>query len=298
MPGAGRRAIKKLWEKKYPIKLEIFQAGSLDIIGRYRAELAANRVKSDCIHVADLVVYLDWLEQGNLMKYESPVFESYSGLPKGWVVPGYIYPVRVLPIGSAVNTKFVDWKSIKSRDDMLKPEFKGKIAAGDVATSTRAYSNYYGLRNKYGLDWFKKLRELDAQYYESSEKAMNNCISGQWPILFECWIYKAYQFRTKKKAPVHSIFPKEGILVIPPPNAIMKQAPHPNAAKLFHEFLYSKETQQALVDALAVHSAHNDVAAPEGLPKVSEMNVIDIAFRAAKEKRKELIKEWQKIAGR
>jgi iron(III) transport system substrate-binding protein len=298
MPGGGRKAVKKAFEKKYPLKLEMFQAGSLDIIGRYQAELSAKRVKVDCIHVADLVVYLDWLEQGNLMKYDSPEFAAYSGLPKGWVYPGYIYPVRVMPIGSVVNTKYVDWKSIKSYNDMLVPKFKGMIGAGDVATSTRAYSNYYGLRNKYGLGWYKKLVELDAQYYESSEKAMNKCLAGEWPILFEAWVYKGYQFRTKKKAPVRSIFPKEGSIVVPCPNAIMKQAPHPNAAKVFDEFLYSKEAQTILVGVLGVHSGRSDVSAPQGLPKVSEINVINIDFKEAKAKRKELVGEWRKISGR
>ena len=298
LPGDGTKAINKLFEEKYPLKLELFQAGALDMVGRYQAELSADRVKVDCIHIADLVVYLDWLEQGNLMKFDSPEFAAYSGLPEGWVYPGYIYPLRVLPIASVVNTKFVDWKSIKSRDDLLKAEFKGKIGAGDVATSTRAYSNYYGLRNKFGLDWYKKLTELDAQYYESSSKAMNNCIAGQWPILFEAWSYLGYQFGTKKKAPVRSIFPEEGCIVIPAPNAITKQAPHPNAAKVFHEFLYSKEVQELLIDVLGVHSARNDVPGPEGLPKLSDINVVDIDFKAAQDKRQELIEEWRKISGR
>ena len=188
MPGSGRKAVKKGFEKKYPLKLEMFQAGSFDIIGRYQTELRVKRVKVDCIHITDMVFFLDMMGEGNLLKYDSPEFEAYKGLPEGWVYPGYIVPLRVMPIGSLVNTKYVDWKSIKNYSDMLIPRFKGMIAAGDVATSTRAYINYYGLRNKYGVGWYEKLVELDAQYYESSEKAMNNCLSGQWPILFEAWI--------------------------------------------------------------------------------------------------------------
>jgi len=298
MPGSGRKVLKKAFEEKYPIKLEMFQAGSLDIVGRYQAEMSANRVKVDCIHITDMVFFLDMMEKGNLLKYDSPEFEAYKGLPKGWVYPGYIVPLRVMPIGSLVNTKSADWKSIKSYTDMLIPKFKGMIAAGDVATSTRAYINYYGLRNKYGVGWYKKLVELDAQYYESSEKAMNNCLSGEWPILFEAWIYKDYEFRIKKKAPVHSIFPKEGTVVLVCPNTIMKQAPHPNAAKVFQDFLYSKEGQAAIGKAIGVHSGRSDIPAPAGMPKISEMNVINVDFKDAKAKRKELIEEWRKISGR
>jgi len=298
MPGAARKEVKKLFEKKYPVKLEMFQAGSLDIIGRYQAELSAGKVKVDTLHITDMVFYLDMLEKGNLLKYDSPEFAAYSGLPSGWVHPGYIVPLRAMPIAALVNTKHVDWKSITSYSDMLIPKFKGRIGAGDVAASTRAYLNYYGFRSKYGLDWYKKLRELDAQYYESSEQAMSNCLSGQWPILFEAWAYDDYALRILKKAPVRGVYPKEGCVVVPCPNAIMKQAPHPNAAKVFQDFLYSKETQILLGEVHGFHSGRSDLAGPPEMPRLSEINVINIDFKDAQNKRKELIEEWRKISGR
>jgi iron(III) transport system substrate-binding protein len=298
MPGAARKVLKKEFEKKYPIKLDMFQAGSLDIIGRYQTELSVNKVKVDCIHITDMVFYLDMLEKGNLMKYDSPEYAAYTGLPKGWVYPGSIVPLRVMPIASLVNTKYVDWKKIKSYNDLLIPKFKGRIGAGDVATSTRAYLNFYGLKGKYGLDWYKKLAALDGEYYESSEKAMSNCISGQWPILFEAWLYTGYQYGVLKKAPVHSVITKEGNVVVPAPNTIMKQAPHPNAAKVLQDFLYSKEAQSTLGKTLGVNSGRSDVDPPPGIPKLSELNVININFKEAQEKRKELIEEWRKVSGR
>jgi iron(III) transport system substrate-binding protein len=288
MPGAGRKALKKLFEEKYSVKLEMFQAGSLDIIGRYQTELSAAKVRVDAIHITDMVFYLDMLAKGNLMKYDSPEYSAYSGLPQGWISSGYIYPLRVMPIASLVNTKSVDWKSIRSYNDML----------GDVATSTRAYLNYYGLRTKYGTEWYKKLRELDAQYYESSEKAMSSCIAGQWPILFEAWLYTGYEYGVLKKAPVKSIITQEGCVVVPAPNTIMKQAPHPNAAKVFQDFLYSREAQTLLGKVIGVNSGRTDVIPPAGIPKLSQIKIIDIDFKEAQEKRKAMIEEWRQISGR
>ena len=298
MPGAGWKAIKKAFEKKYAIELEVRRAGSLDTINRYRSEVAAGRETADCIHITDMVFFLDMMQQGNLLKYDSPEFKAYAGLPEGWVYPGYIAPLRVLPIASLVNTKDVDWKSIKSYKDMLKPKYKGMIGAGDVATSTRAYLNYYGLRKKYGTEWFKTLGELGTRYYESSEKAMTQCVSGEWPILFEAWVYKDYQGRVLKKMPVHSVFPEEGCVVVPAPNTIMKQAPHPNAAKVFQDFLYSAETQILIGKIIGVHSGRNDIPGPPGMPKLSEIKIINVDFIDAKKQRKALIAEWEKLVGR
>lgn len=299
MPGSAWKAIEAAFEKKYPsIDLEVLKAGSLDIIGRYRTEVAAGRSTADCIHITDMVFFLDMMKQGNLTKYDSPEFKAYSGLPDGWVYPGYIAPLRVMPIASLVNTKDVDWKSIKSYEDMLKPKYKGMIASGNVATSTRAYLNYYGLRGKYGIGWYKKLVDLDAQYYESSEKAMTQAMAGEWPILFEAWAYKDYQGRVLKKGPIHSVYAKEGLVVVPAPNTIMKQGSHPNAARVFQDFVYSKETQILLGKKIGVHSGRNDVPSPPGMPTLKEMNIIDVDFVDAAAKREELVAEWQKLTGR
>ena len=74
--------------------------------------------------------------------------------------------------------------------------------------------------------------------------------------------------------------------------------PHPNAAKVFQDFLYSKDGQAAIGKAIGVHSGRSDIPAPAGMPKISEMNVISVDFKDAKAKRKELIEEWRKISGR
>ncbi len=298
MPSSGREPLAELWAEKYPeIELKMFQAGSLDIVGRYQAEVSAGAVLVDAIHITDMVFFLDQLDAGNLMEYHSPEFEAYEGLPEGWVYPGYIAPLRVMPIGALVNTDAIDWESVQSYEDLLSEEYAGVIAGGDVAGSTRAYLNYYA-HQPYARDWYEKLNELEPQYYESSEAAMNNLLSGEWLVLFEAWIYKDYEFRVLKGAPVHAVFPEEGIAVVVAPNTIMAQAPHPNAAKVFQDFLYSQEAQALLVQSIGVHSARADVPAPEGLPTIGEMNVVGIDFRDAQAQREALIEDWRELTGR
>jgi len=299
LPGKAAEKLKAAFEKKYPkVKFEFYQAGSLDTIGRYEAELAAGRVKGDLFHITDMVWPLRLKEQGNILKYDSPEYAAYEYLGEPLVMPGYWAPFRILPTASIVNTKYVDPKTIQSYEDMLKPEYKGMIAGGDVATSTRAYMNYYSLRKYYGTKWFEKLPELDAEYYESSERAFSYCVAGRWPILWEAWAYKYVQKGIKEGAPIMAIFPKEGVTVVPAPLGIFKQAPHPNAAKLFLNFAYSKEAQQLLVDTLGVHSGRKDVASPEGLPKIGEIKILEIDYLKAAEEREKLIKEWEEIVGR
>lgn len=299
LPGKACEKVKAAFEEKYPrVKFEFYQAGSLDTIGRYEAELAAGRVKGDVFHITDMVWPLRLKEQGNILRYDSPEYSAYEYLGEPLVMPGYWAPFRILPITSIVNTKYVDPKTIQSYGDMLKEEYRGMIAANDVATTTMGYTTYYTLTKYYGTEWYERLAELDAEYYDSTEKASSYCVAGRWPILWDCWAYRYVQFGIKKGAPIMVIFPKEGVTVLPAPLGIFKQAPHPNAAKLFLNFAYSKECQQLLVDTLGVHSGRKDVVLPEGLPKISEIKILEIDYLKAADEREKLVKEWEEIVGR
>ena len=59
--------------------------------------------------------------------------------------------------------------------------------------------------------------------------------------------YTFYQVK-KKGNPVEIVFPKEGVPLVVSPSAITSFAPHPNAARLFTDFIFSRDLQQVLAD--------------------------------------------------
>jgi len=64
--------------------------------------------------------------------------------------------------------------------------------------------------------------------------------------------------------PIDVSFPKRDLVVIAAPSAILKDAPHPNAARLFTNFLYSREFSQNLV-ATSDYPLRSDVTPANGL---------------------------------
>ena len=64
--------------------------------------------------------------------------------------------------------------------------------------------------------------------------------------------------------PVEIVYPAEGAPLIVCPNAVLKAAPNPNAARLFQSYLFSREGQQLLCDFAAQHSAHPQVKPKPG----------------------------------
>ncbi|MEH2609219.1 ABC transporter substrate-binding protein [Bradyrhizobium sp. AZCC 1693] len=59
--------------------------------------------------------------------------------------------------------------------------------------------------------------------------------------------------------PVEVIYPAEGSPLIIVPSGIFRDAPNPNAARLFQSFFFSAEVQQMLVDVFAHRSFHRQV---------------------------------------
>ena len=68
-----------------------------------------------------------------------------------------------------------------------------------------------------------------------------------------------------KGSPVEIVYASEGSPLIVGPNAVFKNAPNPNAAKLFQSFFFSAETQQMLVDTYAHRSFHTRTPARRGV---------------------------------
>ena len=152
-----------------------------------------------------------------------------------------------------VNTKVVknvpaDWS------DLLKPEYKGQVAlAGDPTVSNQAISGVWaaGIATGGSLDdatpglkFFKDLNAAGNFVPIISKTA--NVASGETPIRI-AWTYNGLADKDKLAGnpPIEVVVPKTGRFGGMYVQAISAYAPHPNAAKLWMEYLYSDAGQNA-----------------------------------------------------
>jgi iron(III) transport system substrate-binding protein len=288
------------FNKEYPfIKINRVQVSSFQMVARYYQEVMARRATADMITVTDLLPFLQFYKEGNLLQYESPEWKNLVNLPKDFYKPGYWAPYRLSPIAIMVNTNIVDPSTVKSYDDILQDRFKNKIAAGDVEHSDNAYPFYYALRKaSNSTHYWKRLGELKAQVFTSSEKSSEACVAGEWPVIFDQWTFREYQYGVLKGAPVKSIIPKEGAVVIPGISGIMKQGSHPNASKLMQDFLFTREVQKMMSDVIGYHSAIKGVPVAKGQQAWNDIKVIPLDYDDAEVNRKAWMAEWKKLMNR
>jgi putative spermidine/putrescine transport system substrate-binding protein len=158
--------------------------------------------------------------------------------------------------------------------DLLKPEYKSKIAlAGDPRTSNQAILTVYAaaLANggsldnaQPGLDFFAKLNEAGNLVPVVGKQAT---LVSETPILIT-WDYLAlgYKDALKGNPPIEVVVPKTGVLAGVYVQAISAFAPHPNAAKLWMEHLYSDEGQLIWLKGYGHPIRYNDLVKNNKIP--------------------------------
>jgi putative spermidine/putrescine transport system substrate-binding protein len=136
--------------------------------------------------------------------------------------------------------------------DLLKSEYKGQVAlSGDPRSSAQAQNaiTAAALANggsfdniQPGLEYFKKLNDA-GNFVPAAGKQMT-VAKGETPVLFR-WDYNALADKAilAGNPEIEVVIPKSAILGGLYIQAISAYAPHPNAAKLWEEFLYSDEGQ-------------------------------------------------------
>jgi putative spermidine/putrescine transport system substrate-binding protein len=134
-------------------------------------------------------------------------------------------------------------------NDLLKPEFKGKVALnGDPTQAGAAFSGVMMVAVSQGgspddiapgVEFFRKLKE--AGNFLPVDPTPATIESGQTPVVID-WDYLNVA-ETKKLPSWRVVIPPNAAVAGYYFQAINKDAPHPAAARLWEEFLYSDEGQ-------------------------------------------------------
>jgi putative spermidine/putrescine transport system substrate-binding protein len=167
-----------------------------------------------------------------------------------------------------VNKDVIKGDSPKDWKDLLDPKYAHSVAlAGDPLNSNQAIqsveaaalANGGSLDNAQpGLDFFKQLN--DKGNFVPTIAKQGTLVSGETPIVIT-WSYLALADRDSLKGTVNVdvVIPATGKFGGIYVQAISKTAPHPNAAKLWEEYLYSDEGQLVWTNAYCYTTRYDDL---------------------------------------
>jgi len=280
--------VAKLFEQAYPgIKVEVHRTGSQRILQRVMQELQANIKIVDVIHTSDAGHYVLLKDKKLLLKYAPAGIERFPAAFKD--KDGYHFGLRATVNVIAYNTKSVPAADApRTWKDLLDSKWKGKLVTAHPGYSGVIATHVLALVNLYGWDYFKQLAQNRPMIVQSAVDPSGVVASGERPVAANGGDYTFYQVK-KKGNPVEIVFPKEGVPLVVSPTAIAASAPHPNAAKLFTDYIFRRPVQQVLADSEGLYTGHPDVTYPADQPKLSDLNILRVDPEEL-EKRNEEIK--------
>jgi iron(III) transport system substrate-binding protein len=266
-------AISHYFQNKYKgIEVEVHRNGSQRVLQRFMQETSAGLKNADIVHTSD-AGHFELLKDKNLLLKFTP--QAVAGFPDGFKdKAGFYYGMRATLSVMAHNPKIVSEKDApKTWKDLLNPRWSGKLVTAHPGYSGIIMTHVLALVNQYGWDYFRDLAKNKLHIAQSANDPAGVVASGERPVGVNGAEYYYYKM-LKQGNPIKIIYPKEGVPLVVSPVAIAKDAPHPNAAKLFTEFIFSKESQQLLADKEGLYTGHPDVTYPADKPKLKDLKLL------------------------
>jgi iron(III) transport system substrate-binding protein len=285
----------EMFKVKYPqIKVEVVAAGTGELLNRIAAE------KDNAL--GDVM----WGGGAESLQGFAQYFEPYK--PNGIENVDPIYydsqfrwiGESPLPMIIMYNTDLVPANLAPTKwEDVLRPEFKGKIAMADPNRSGSAYTILLTLIQAFGKDtgqgWFfveDFLKNIDGKILSSSAAVYRDTAAGNYWLGLT--LEKAAQDYVIAGSPVKIIYPTEGTSATPDGAAIVKGAKNLENAKLWMDFIISYELQDEMAKKVFRRSVRGDVASPSGLPALKEIKFIDYDFAWAADNRVALLDQFRR----
>jgi iron(III) transport system substrate-binding protein len=272
LPEEQAEAFLERFERAHPyITPHLVRGSTFEIVRRIDRELARGDVRADSLHVLDPAAFDDLRRRGELYAHDSTHARLF---PPEYQDPEYWTAMRAVTIGMAYDPGRLSADEVPDTWlELLEPKWEGRIGLKDAQTGGSAYSQYYLLREEYGLYFWREMAAQRPQLFRSSSDTLRALTSGEIDLAGGILGYSVYG-AAEEGMNVAPVWPEDGVPMTIGPIAALSRAPHPHAAMVFMDWALSEDGQQAIVEISNCYSLREEVAPPPGRPRLSEINVM------------------------
>ena len=229
------------FEARYGVTVNGWRAGTDRVLQRTLAEAAARRYDVDVIHFGSPEMEA-LSREGVLLRVASPVHDE---LQPGSVPAHHQWAATLLSVWvQAYNTNLLAREDLpETYGELLDPRWKGKL--GIEAKDQDWFASVVDVMGggDQGLRFFRDIADGNGISVRLGHTLLTNMvISGEVPLALTIYNYMPEQAR-KKGAPI-DWFALEPAIARSNAVGVARNAPHPNAALLFYEYLLGQEAQQ------------------------------------------------------
>ena len=266
-PAAPHENRAKEFMQKYPgITVTVIGGFSNVLNERIEKQMADGKLEVDMAFFQTVQDFVTWKKQGRLLAFKPEGFDQI--MPNFRDESGTYMALSANALTYAYNTSKVRAEDApQSAEDFLKPMFAGKVITVYPADDDAALYLFHLIVHKYGWGWMDRYMATKPNFIQGHLPVARSVASGENIATFDAsssvWPFK----REGKLEIVWSPVDETPIFTLT--GGIFKDAPHPNAAKLYLTWFLAKEQQSRL----GSFSSRVDVPPPEGLQPLTSYKI-------------------------
>ena len=288
--------VKRFMELYPKIKATFVVAGGWQLYNRYMSEFSAGQAVADVFtNVEDTLLTLD--AGGHIAPYRPAAAKDF--------------PADIL-VGNTVRTK-LGYAALVANTDQMKglpvPDdwtsfatppkaWEDRIAYVDPRGSSVAFMVLAALYQNYGEEKTRQiylgLKSMRSEVSMNTPGSVAKVVSGERPLMMYI-LTNHLGDALRKGAPLEFKIPLSGAVPFYFSAGVLKNARHPNAAKLYLEFMLSEG--QDVIISRGEYALRNGSPAPQGLPPIDKVKLMQFDLAKALADQKKLIAWWQDVTG-
>jgi len=277
------------------VKVNVVRTTAQVAYQRLLQDLKNNQTICDVFSSTDVGHYVRLAAEGRFEKYvpetESKILPTFRNFdPAGF----YHTTSAGLVVLTYNSTKVKAEEAPQKWQDLLDIKWKGKVSTGHPGFSGYVGTWVLTMKNLYGWSYFDKLEKNKPQIGRSINDTVTALNAGERQVA--AGADGSTLFSAARGNPLAVNYPTDGSILIIAPSSIVKGTKHPNAAKLFMEYLMSPEASEINVKHFAIPIRPEVKGAP-GTQPIDKVKIIRPTVVEIDKGIPEVIEEWRDTFG-
>ncbi|MGD9882573.1 MAG: ABC transporter substrate-binding protein [Reyranella sp.] len=279
----------------YGVKVNVVRMAAQVAYQRLLQDLKSNQPICDVFSSTDIGHYVRLKTKALFERYVPESSARILPAFRNFDPDGYYHATSAGLVALTYNSaKVKPEEAPRKWQDLLDIKWKDKVSTGHPAFSGYIGTWVLAMSNLYGWEYFDRLEKNRPQIGRSINDTVKALTAGERVVA--AGALGPTLFSAARGSPLAVSYPSDGAVLVIAPSAIMKDARHPNAARLFMEYLDSLEAAKISAKHFSIPLRPEVPAAPGAKP-ISEIKTIQPTVAEIDKGMPEVIEHWRDTFG-